>query len=270
MELRTFAERVLLSESLEVKLERVREPFTDDSPGPALRILEPGRPANLKFAPRRTAPAMPHPETFGDPRRRAIAHHIMANHELQALEVMAWVLLTFPEAPTEFRLGMARVMEDEQRHTRMHMERGATLGIAFGELPVNCYIWKKALQFASILDYLAGLPLTFEGRNLDHTVEFEGFFLKVDDPKSAAMMRAIHKDEIEHVRFGIEWLRKLKPAHLSDWEAYTQHLQWPLRPEKSVGDDFQAEARRAAGLSEDFLQKLQQSSGKDVTGEADV
>jgi hypothetical protein len=32
---------------------------------------------------------MPHPETFADPKRRAVAHHIMANHELQALEVMA-------------------------------------------------------------------------------------------------------------------------------------------------------------------------------------
>lgn len=270
MELREFAERVLLSESLEAKLERVREPFTDDAPGTALRVLEPGRPANLKFAPRRTAPSMPHPETFSEPRRRAIAHHIMANHELQALEVMAWVLLTFPDAPTEFRLGMARVMEDEQRHTRMHMERSAALGIEFGELPVNCYIWKKSLQFTTILDYLAGLPLTFEGRNLDHTVEFENFFLKVDDPKSAAMMRAIHKDEIEHVRFGIEWLRKLKPEHLSDWEAYKQHLHWPLRPEKSVGDDFQLAARQAAGLSEDFLQKLQESAGQDVADATDA
>jgi uncharacterized ferritin-like protein (DUF455 family) len=270
MELRTFAERVLLSESLEAKLERVREPITDDAPGLALRVLEPGRPAKLKFAPRRTAPSMPHPETFSEPRRRAVAHHIMANHELQALEVMAWVLLTFPEAPMEFRLGMARVMEDEQRHTRMHMERSAALGIEFGELPVNCYIWKKSLQFTSILDYLAGLPLTFEGRNLDHTIEFENFFQKADDPKSAAIMRAIHKDEIEHVRFGIEWLRKLKPQHLSDWEAYKQHLHWPLRPEKSVGDDFQLAARKAAGLSEDFLQKLQESAEQDVTNEADA
>lgn len=262
MELRTFAERVLLSPELALKLERVKGPFTDAAPGPSRRVDAPARPADLQFAGRHQAPAMPHPETFVDPARRAVAHHIMANHELQALEVMAWTLLAFPEAPTEFRQGVARVMADEQRHTQMHIERAAALGLRFGDLPVNCYIWKKALQFASVLDYLAGLPLTFEGRNLDHTLEFEEYFQRAGDPKSAAVMRQIHKDEIEHVAFGYEWLRRLKPAELSDWDAYVRHLHWPLRPEKSLGDVFHVEPRRAAGLSEDFVARLRQASAE--------
>ncbi len=257
MELRTFAELVLLQPVLEIKLQRVREAFTDEQPGPAQRVEVPVRPENLQFAPRRTAPAMPHPDTFADPRRRAIAHHIMANHELQALEVMAWTLLAFPDAPTEFRLGLARIMGDEQRHTQMHIERAASLGIVFGELKVNCYIWKKALEFASVLDYLAGLPLTFEGRNLDHTLEFEEYFRAVDDPKSAAMMRQIHRDEIEHVAFGFQWLQKLKPAGVSDWDAYQQSLHWPLRPDKSLGDVFHLAPREAAGLTPEFIRQLQ-------------
>jgi len=257
MELRDFAEKVLLSPVLADKLERVRTPWTDHAPGQSLKLEQPVRPENLQFAARRAAPAMPHPQTFSDPLRRALAHHIMANHELQALEVMAWMLLAFPDAPSEFRLGLATVMQDEQRHTKMHAERAAHLGIPFGDRPVNCYIWKKALEFASVLDYLAGLPLTFEGRNLDHTLEFESFFLAVGDEKSASIMRHIHRDEIEHVRFGIEWLRRLKPAELSEWDAYTQHLTWPLKPEKSVGDHFQLQARREAGLSEEFLEELQ-------------
>jgi uncharacterized ferritin-like protein (DUF455 family) len=259
MELRTFAETVLLSPSLDDKLRRVTEPFTDDAPGLAVRVEQPTRPDNLQFAPRRTAPAMPHPETFADPHRRAVAHHILANHELQALEVMAWTLLAFPQAPPEFRLGLARIMQDEQRHTRMHIERAAAMGLTFGDLPVNCYIWKKALAFTSVLDYLAGLPLTFEGRNLDHTLEFERYFLAVDDPKSAAVMRQIHQDEIEHVAFGYEWLCRLKPAEVSDWDAYVQHLHWPLRPEKARGDDFQTTARAAAGMSAEFVERLRQS-----------
>ncbi|MDZ4685449.1 MAG: DUF455 family protein [Planctomycetaceae bacterium] len=263
MELRTFAEAVLLTPSLDVKLRRVTEPFTDVAPGPALRVEVPVRPANLEFAPRRTAPAMPHPETFADPKRRAVAHHILANHELQALEVMAWTLLAFPEAPAEFRLGLARIMADEQRHTRMHIERAAALGVAFGELPVNCYIWKKALEFTSVLDYLAGLPLTFEGCNLDHTLEFERDFQAANDPKSAAVMRQIHHDEIEHVAFGYEWLCRLKPAELSDWDAYVRHLHWPLRPEKARGEEFHAPSRTAAGLSAEFVERLR-LSGDDV------
>jgi uncharacterized ferritin-like protein (DUF455 family) len=256
MELRDFAERVLLSASLETKLERVKEPFTDDAPGDPLRVDQPARPANLQFTPRRTAPAMPHPETFADPHRRAVAHHILANHELQALEVMAWTLLAFPEAPAEFRLGLARIMQDEQRHTQMHIERGAALGLAFGELPVNGYIWKKAQLFASVLDYLAGLPLTFEGRNLDHTLEFEEHFRRAGDPKSAAVMRQIHQDEIEHVAFGYTWLTRLKPADVSEWDAYRNHLHWPLRPDKALGDVFDLASRQAAGLSAEFLTEL--------------
>src|SRR5690606_684551 len=122
------------------------------------------------------------------------AHHIMANHELQACEVMALVLCAFPEAPAAFRRGLARIIDDEQRHTRMHVERAAALGLAFGDLPVNAYIWKKAQDYESVLDYLAGLPLTFEGRNLDHTLEFERYFRAAGDRRSAAVMRVIHRD----------------------------------------------------------------------------
>ena len=258
MELREFAERILLSESLETKLERATAPFTDDAPGEPRRLVEPVRPPNLIFAPRKAAPAMPHPSTFADPRKRAIAHHIMANHELQALEVMAWVLLAFPDVATEFRQGLATIMADEQRHTRMHADHSESLGIRFGELPVNCYIWKKSQQFQSVLDYLAGLPLTFEGRNLDHTLEFEEYFEQAGDKKSAAIMKAIHRDEIGHVAFGLEWLHKLKPEGQSDWDAYVAHLHWPLRPDKSVGDTFHVEPRLAAGMSPEFIERLRE------------
>ncbi len=257
MELSDFARHILLSEPLEEKTARVTEPFTDDSPGTAVRIEKPARPADLQFAPRRTAPKMPKPGAFQSEEKRAIAHHIMANHELQALEVMAWVLLAFPDAPTEFRLGVAEVMEDEQRHTRMHVERAAALGLQFGELPINSYIWTKAQEFQSVLEYLAGIPLTFEGRNLDHTLEFASYFERANDERSAALMRVIHRDEIEHVAFGIQWLRKLKPPGQSDWDAYRENLHWPLRPAKSKGETFIREARLQAGLSEDFIDRLE-------------
>ena len=263
MELRDFAERVLLSDSLETKLARPPADLTDETPGETLRVEEPGRPANLQFAPRRTAPAMPSPTTFDDAHRRAVAHHIMANHELQALEVMAAVLCAFPDAPAEFRRGLVDVMTDEQRHTRMHVERAAALGLSFGDLPVNCYIWKKSLAFESVLDYLAGLPLTFEGRNLDHTLEFEEYFRAAGDERSAAMMRVIHNDEIRHVAFGIQWLRKLKPPGQTDWEAYEAHLHWPLRPAKARGDTFHNEPRLAAGLSAEFVSRLAESADSD-------
>jgi len=260
MEIRMFAEQVLLSDDLEQKLSPAPGDWSDRQPGPARRFDEPVRPLNLQFAPRRTAPSLPSPAAFANQEKRGIAHHIMANHELQALEVMAWTLLAFPDAPSDFRHGVALIMADEQRHTRMHIERAAKLGRTFGSLPVNCYIWKKAMSFTSVLDYLAGLPLVFEGANLDHTLELAQAFSAAGDERSAALMRIIHRDEIEHVRFGLDWLRKLKPDHLSDWEAFDSHLHWPLRPVKAKGENFQKEARLQAGMSEDFIARLEQAS----------
>ena len=111
MELREFAERVLLVPDLDVKLQKPADLLTDNRPGEPIRANEPARPPNLQFAERRTAPNMPHANTFGEVRKRGIAHHIMANHELQALEVMAWTLLAFPEASHRIppRIGCGRL-----------------------------------------------------------------------------------------------------------------------------------------------------------------
>jgi uncharacterized ferritin-like protein (DUF455 family) len=256
MELREWADRILMTPDLEAKLASPPRGLTDLAPGAAVRPSVPARPPGLEFCGRRQTPPMPPPQTFTEPRRRAIAHHIMANHELQALEVMAFVLVAFPDAPAEFRQGLAEIMRDEQNHTRLHCRRAADLGVPFGSLPVNGYFWGKAQTFDSVLEYLAGLPLTFEGRNLDHTLEFEALFQSVGDSTGAAIMRTIHRDEITHVAFGLDWLRRLKRADQSDWEAYTSHLKWPLRPEKSRGETFHAEPRAAAGMSAEFIQEL--------------
>ncbi len=99
----SLCERILDSASIEEKLEPLELPPEDNFPGPPRRVETPARPPGLLFAAPRTAPSMPHPLALADEGKRAVAHHIMANHELQALEVMAWVLLAFPDAPAEFR-----------------------------------------------------------------------------------------------------------------------------------------------------------------------
>jgi len=259
MEIRDFAESVLLSQSLDRKLQPPPRSISDDAPGLSVRHGRPGRPHGLRFARRRTAPAMPRGESLRSARQRAIAHHIMANHELQALEVMAWTLCVFTDGPPDLRRGIVEVMIEEQRHVRIHVERAGNLGIAFGSLPVNSYIWSKAMRFQNLLDYLAGIALFFEASNLDHTLEFAAEFAAAGDSRSAAAMETIHRDEIGHVRFGIEWLRQLKEAGCSDWEAYAAHLEWPLRPSKARGNVFQIEARRQAMLANDFIRRIETS-----------
>ncbi|HEY2251461.1 MAG TPA: DUF455 family protein [Planctomycetaceae bacterium] len=259
MEIREFADTILTSQSIDEKLAPPAGALTDEFPGAVHRYPLPARPAGLVFCGRRESPPMPHPNSLADPRRRGMAHHIMANHELQALEVMAFVLRAFPGAPREFRAGLVRIMTDEQRHTRLHLARLAELGMKFGDIRVNGYFWGKAQEFLSLLDYLAGLPLTFEGRNLDHTLEFEDWFRQAGDETSAGVMRAIHHDEIQHVAFGWHWLRQLKPSDQTEWEAYESSLKWPLRPAKSRGKSFDRTSRLAAGMSPEFVDRLEQT-----------
>lgn len=261
MEIRAFADRCLNRRDLAEKLAPPEGAFSDLDAGEPLRVSRPGRPDDLQFASRRTAPSLPSAESLKLPAKRGLAHHILANHELQALEVMAWVLLAFPEAPAEFRMGVATIMLDEQRHTRMHIERAERLAVRFGEFPVNSYIWQKATELSSLLEYCACLPLMFEGRNLDHSLELAEQFVAAGDERSAAVMRTIHRDEIGHVAFGLEWLRKLKPSGISDWEAFESNLRWPLRPAKARGEVFQKTAREAAGMTSEFIERLERSEG---------
>ena len=263
LELCEFASRVLLSEKIATKDARLNEPLTDTVEHSVRRVSEPARPPGLQFAQRRTAPAMPKAIALKDPGRRAVAHHIMANHELQALEVMAMVVLAFPEAPAEFRKGLGEIMQDEQRHTRLHVQRAEELGVTFGDLPVNGYIWQKAMEYSTVLEYVCGLPLVFEGGNLDHTMEFEHYFVDAGDRRSAAIMRAIHRDEIRHVEFGMDWLRRLKPAEMDDFTAWKQNLRWPLRPSKARGKFFQEGPRRQAGMTDEFIEQLREWSEYD-------
>ena len=65
------------------------------------------------------------------------------------------------------------------------------------------------------------------------------------------------EEEIEHVRFGWGWLCRLKPAGRSAWDAWCDHLHWPMRPAKAKGESFQRSARKAAGMTEEFLDRLE-------------
>ena len=258
MELRAFADQILRSTHLEEKLYwPTQDDWTDDDPGPETRVELPARADQQRFTSSRRAARMPKPVSFSRPECRAVSHHIMANHELQALEVMAWVLQAFPQAPKEFRLGLLRVMKDEQRHTRLHLKRLQALGFDFGDFKLNGYVWKRNMHARHLLDYLACLPLTFEQGNLDHSLEFEQLYNQFDDRKSAQVMHAIHHDEIDHVRFGLIWLRKFKNPDETDWTTYWNHLTFPMRPAYGKGQEiFDDQGRQDAGFDQDFLEHM--------------
>src|SRR5450631_2454584 len=100
MELREFAERVLFATTLDEKLLRP-ENITDERPGSAFAATAaPGRPKALQFkATGEARDSFPGTKNLERESERGRLLHFFANHELLATELMALVLLKFPDAP---------------------------------------------------------------------------------------------------------------------------------------------------------------------------
>lgn len=266
MELREFAEQVLFATSLEEKL-RAPDRITDERPGPALVTpAGPGRPANLQFKPHATGKSeFPGLHRLEDQTERGKLLHFFGNHELLATELMALVLLKFPEAPAAFRKGVFETLKDEQEHTRLYMERMAACGVQLGDFPVSGYFWRCVSPMEHPIDYVAGLCLTFEQANLDFAGHYGKNFATVGDADSAKLLQKIYRDEIGHVAYGLKWFRRWKNPNESDWDAFCRTLKFPLSPQRAKGFSLNVAGRKAAGLDENFISQLNvysQSKGR--------
>ena len=269
MELREWAVRIIQATSLEEKLADPGD-LTDENPGTAMASPDqPGRPDGLIFKRAdHSDSGFPGIHRIENEVDRGRLLHFFANHELLATELMALVLLRFPEAPAAFRVGVARTLRDEQRHTTWYMNRMRELGIQFGELPVSGYFWRSVASMETPLDFVSRLSLTFEQANLDYCRQFAALFSKVGDAASAGILDRIYKDEIAHVAHGLKWFRRWKRSGETDWDAFCRQLKFPLSPARAKGVHFNSEGRRAAGLSPEFIDALKvsaQSKGRTPT-----
>lgn len=259
MELRELAERILFSTSLEEKLCCPElSTLTDERRGSAiLAPTSPGRPEHLQFKPSGTGRGeFPGCEQLEKDSERGRLLHFFANHELLATELMALVLLRFPDAPPAFRRGVLQTMRDEQEHTRLYLQRMGDCGVAFGELPVSGYFWRAVSGMENPIDYVAGLSLTFEQANLDFCRHFAAAFERVGDASTATLLEGIYRDEIAHVAYGLKWFRRWKNPADSDWEAFCRHLKFPLSPQRAKGFTMNFQGRREAGLDPSFIAEL--------------
>jgi uncharacterized ferritin-like protein (DUF455 family) len=257
MELREFAERVLFATTLEEKLLRPAD-ITDEKPGTALVTPSaPGRPAELQFKATGTArDHFPGTRNLEQTRERGQLLHFFANHELLATELMALVLLKFPEAPAAFRKGVLQTLKDEQEHTRLYLRRMADCGIHFGELPVSGYFWRSVSAMENPLDYVSSLCLTFEHANLDFARHYAATFAQAGDQPTAELLEKIYRDEIGHVAYGLKWFRRWKNPDESDWDAFCRQLKFPLSPQRAKGITLNVAGRRAAGFDPQFIAQL--------------
>ena len=106
----------------------------------------PGRGDN--FIPSTEKIKFPKTSAFQDVKMRAKALSFFANHELEAIEMMAAAIIKFSStvSPNEFRKiarGIVSSISDEQKHFRLYTNRMNEFGSQFGDFPLNDFFWKQ-------------------------------------------------------------------------------------------------------------------------------
>lgn len=254
MHVRDYALSIVTSETLAGKLVPPPDALELEDSEPPLRLAAPGRPANLAIVPGRSA-KVPPLAGMRDPSQRARILHALANHELQAIELFAWAVLAYPDAPAAFKRGCIAILSDEQRHLELYRARLAAHGVAFGDLPVTGHFWNKLDHLAGPLEFVCAMGLTFENANLDFAGDYATAARACGDTATADALDQVHADEIRHVHFGYVWLKRFAPDE-DPWTAYNAHVQFPLGPRRARGARFDREARERAGLDDAFIDAL--------------
>ena len=256
-----FCAMLLHSGELSAKLASPRTadgrllPFSRE-PAPQ-HIAEPARSPTLRMQP--GAEPLPRLGQLHDPEARALCLERFAHHELQAIELFAWMLLAFPDPALSpgLRRALLLTLEEEQRHLRLYLDRLAAHGWWLGRSPLSDYLWQHHEGVLRARDpalaFLCAMGLTLEQANLDFTLLYRDGFRQVGDSESAQVLQTVHTDEIRHVRVAMHWLRRLKDPACSDVDAYRAAVPFPLSAARAKGRRFDLVARRRAGLSDDFI-----------------
>ena len=230
----------------------------DDLGGEPVVVAEPARDPEIALAD--GGERLPKLSELGDPASRALCLERFAHHELQAIELFAWALLAFPEWPPESRRGLVGALVDEQRHCRLYLERLDAHGRRFGEGPLSDYFWKHVPAILASESgpraFLSAMGLTLEQANLDFTLLYRDAFRGAGDEETAQVLDLVHREEIGHVRFAVDWLARLGRESESLTEAYERSVPFPLCAARAKGRRFDEAARRRAGLDEEFIEHV--------------
>jgi uncharacterized ferritin-like protein (DUF455 family) len=167
---------------------------------------DPTREACFKVA--QTGEEMYEMADFSEVSRRERLHRHM-NNETGAIEIAAQCLVDFPETDWDLRMQLARQCYDESRHVAALYRRLLELGGYKGEFPVSNYEWAVTGVQDNLAARLAIQNRTFEAGLMDLLGNLLRQWRSVGDEVTAEVLENILVDEIGHVRFGNQWIRKL-------------------------------------------------------------
>jgi len=256
LNLKDAAEQILFGNRLEDKLISLNDLVFQTEVPPLIDIPNfPGRPDFLQPKKEKSSHFPGLHELDHDVKRGEVLH-FFANHELLAIELMAYALLKFPEAPESFQKGIVKTIQEEQKHMNLYRMRMKELGVSLGDISVNSYFWDSMKNIKSPLDYVVQMCLTFEQANLDYSLQYHNNFTQMGDVASASIMKEVLEDEIGHVGLGVVWLNRWKSEGETEWQAYQRLLPYPITPARGKGKIYFDFLRSKAGLSQEFIEEM--------------
>lgn len=254
MKLSEYAKHLLLAPNLEDKLFTPAKHWDEEIDDKPLRIQKPGRSHLIQFSDKKVK--IPRLEHLNLESNKGLTLHHFANHELMAIELFAWAILAFPNAPKSIRNGWVKTIEEEQTHLKLYINRMNDFGVQFGDIPLNYIFWKQLEQFHTLESFSAVMSLSFEGANLDYSQVYAKVFSYFGDLKTSEIMLTIFEDEVKHVKRGVRAFEKSIPPEKNSWEYYLTLIQFPFTPRRAKGYLFFPETRYLAGLDQDFVNHL--------------
>jgi uncharacterized ferritin-like protein (DUF455 family) len=182
--------------------------------------------------------------------------HREYNQEVQAIEVAAICIADFPDAPWELRLELARQCWDEARHAALILRCLQATGGHKGQYPIANLNWSLVGMIDSLVGRLAIQHRTFEAGSLDIEAIAIPMFREAGDDATADIMEAIEADEIHHVRFGNEWVKRFTDADPRAVLQIAKAVAWLKRVVTATGGEplheipTERDARELAGFSD--------------------
>ncbi len=134
--------------------------------------------------------------------------HRQMNEEVNGLECSARCISDFPDTEWELRMWFARQCADEARHARMFRRQFESIGGHVGQFPVMNFQYRIINKADSLVGRLTIQNRTFEAGGIDAVAWVADQVRAAGDTHMADFFDSQLADEIIHVRFANEWLRR--------------------------------------------------------------
>lgn len=144
----------------------------------------------------------------GHPEKAIEFFHRQMNEELNVLENVARSLADFPEADWEVRMDLARQAADEARHVINYRRILEKRGGKVGQFPIMNFQFRILGRIPTLVGRLAVQNRTFEADGLDAVTYEVARTAREGDTDLLAMYEAQQADEVFHVRFANQHIRR--------------------------------------------------------------